>query len=141
MRIFLSGIISGSLLGKELHDQSYRQELRQLLRRVAPQAQVLCPWDMHPDAVEYGPERARAAFLAEVEAAASSDLVVAYIPQASMGTAIEMWEASRRGVPVLAISPLTTNWTLLLLARRIFPTMGDFAAFAEAGGLKEYLRR
>ena len=51
---------------------------------------------MHPDAVEYGPERAREALLAEVEEAAGSDLIVAYIPQASMGTAIEMWEARRQ---------------------------------------------
>lgn len=140
MKIFLSGIITGSHVGRQLHDQGYRQELKQVLQQTLPQAEVLCPWDMNPDALEYGPEKARQTFLAEVEAAAGADLVVAYIPQASMGTAIEMWEASRNGVPILAISPLGTNWVVMLLARQVFPTMEDFARFAANGGLATYVR-
>ncbi len=140
MKIFLSGIITGSHVGKQLHDQGYRQELRRILRQELPQAEVICPWDMNPDALEYGPEKARATFLSEVDAAANSDLVVAYIPQASMGTAIEMWEASRNDVPILAISPLGTNWVVMLLANRIFATMDEFSRFASDGGLAAYLR-
>ena len=136
MRIFLSGIISGSRLDKGTHDQSYRQELREILLSHLPQATILCPWDMHPDAIEYGPERARTALVEEIEAAAFADLIVAYLPQASMGTAIEMWEARRRGVPVFAITPLQHNWVVLLLADRVFPTIADFAAFAAGGGLQ-----
>ncbi len=135
MKIFLSGIISGSHLGKEMHDQGYRQELRDILQARLPQATILCPWDMHPDALEYGPEKARVAFVAEVEAAASADLIVAYVPQASMGTAIEMWEARKRGVPILAITPLQQNWTMFVLATRIFATIADFADFVAQGGI------
>jgi hypothetical protein len=138
MRIFLSGIISGSHAGKEVHDQGYRQELRDILQRAEPDAEIICPWDMHPGAVDYGPELAKETLLAEVETAAAADLVVAYIPQASMGTAIEMWEASKRGVPVLAISPLHTNWVLILLAQRTFHDIAAFADFALAGGLAAY---
>jgi len=141
MKVFLSGIISGSLVGKEIHDQTYRWELRRILQAHLPQASIICPWDMHPDAVQYGPIEARRAFLAEVAAAAGADLVVAYIPQASMGTAIEMWEAYRRGVPILVISPLEHNWVVLLLATKVFPTIGDFAAFAAGGGLQEVLAK
>ncbi len=140
MKIFLSGIITGSHMGKQLHDQGYRQQLKQVLQQTLPQAEVICPWDMNPDALEYGPEKARQTFLAEVEAAAGADLVVAYIPQASMGTAIEMWEASRNGVPILAISPLGANWVVMLLARQVFPTIDDFARFAANGGLAAYVR-
>lgn len=139
MKVFLSGIISGSLTGKEIHDQSYRRELRRILQTYLPQADIICPWDMHPDAVKYGPAEACQAFLAEVSTAANADLVVAYVPQASMGTAIEMWEAHRRGVPILVISPLKHNWVILLLATRVFPTIDDFADFAARGGLQEVL--
>jgi hypothetical protein len=135
LKIFLSGIISGSLTGKEIHQQTYRDELRAILRECAPAATILCPWDMHPDAVNFGPEMARAALVAEIEAAASSDLIVAYIPQASMGTAIEIWEAHKRGVPILVITTLVHNWVVLLTARQTFPTIDDFAAFARSGGL------
>ena len=141
MRIFLSGIITGSLTGKVLHDQSYRAELRQIIQAALPEAQVRCPWDMHPDAVDYGPEKAREALVAEVQEAAGSDLIVAYIPQASMGTAIEMWEARRQGTPVLAITPLTTNWVVLLLTQRVFPDIAAFADFARSGGLEDFARR
>lgn len=140
MKVFLSGIISGSLMGKDLHDQSYRTELRQIIQEALPEAHVRCPWDMHPDAVEYGPEKAREALLAEVDEAAGSDLIVAYLPQASMGTALEMWEARRRGTPVLAITRLTTNWTILLLTERTFPDIATFAEFARSGGLQHYAR-
>jgi nucleoside 2-deoxyribosyltransferase len=141
MKIFLSGIITGSHVGKQLYDQGYRQELKEILQRNLPEAEVVCPWEMNPDAVEYGPEKARQTFLAEVEAAASADLVVAYIPQASMGTAIEMWEASRKGVPILAISPLGSNWVVMLLAHQVFPSIQDFALFAANGGLGAYVRQ
>jgi hypothetical protein len=140
MKIFLSGIITGSHVGRQLHDQGYRQELKQILLRNLPQAEVLCPWEMNPDALEYGPEKARQTFLAEVEAATTADLVVAYIPQASMGTAIEMWEASRNSVPILAITPLGANWVVMLLASQVFPTMADFARFVASDGLAAYAR-
>ncbi len=140
MRIFLSGIISGSHVGKQLHDQGYRQELKRILRHALPNADIICPWDLNPDALDYSPQKARETFLAEVDAAANADLVVAYIPQASMGTAIEMWEASRHSVPILAISPLGTNWVVMLLSDRIFATMDEFARFAAEGGLAAYLR-
>ena len=140
MRIFLSGIISGSLAGKQIHQQSYRDELRAILHECLPDAEILCPWDMHPDALNFSPDQAREALVAEVEAAASSDLIVAYIPQASMGTAIEIWEAHKRGVPVLAITGLTHNWVVMLTTRQTFPTIEDFAAFARSGGLAALAR-
>jgi len=140
MKVFLSGIITGSLTGKDLHDQSYRAELRQIIQAAMPEATVRCPWDMHPDAVDYGPEKAREALVAEIAEAAGSDLIVAYIPQASMGTAIEMWEARRRGVPILAITPLTTNWVVLLLTHQVFPDIPAFRDFVRSGGLAEYAR-
>jgi hypothetical protein len=63
------------------------------------------------------------------------DVLVAYVPEASMGTAIEMWEAHHAGVQVLTISPMAENWVVKLLSSRVFPTLEAFGAFVADGGL------
>ncbi|MHB1132165.1 MAG: hypothetical protein ACYC4L_07205 [Chloroflexota bacterium] len=136
MRIFLSGIIQGSEAGKELHDQGYREQLKAILARLAPEAEVLCPIDLHPNGIAYSLDEARAAFFALVESAAAADLVVAYLPQASLGTAIELWEAHRRGTPVVTITPLRHNWVINLLSRQVCGSVEEFEQWASEGGLK-----
>jgi nucleoside 2-deoxyribosyltransferase len=136
MRIFLSGIIQGSRRGKAIHAQSYRDELKAVLRRHAPAAELVCPIDLHPNSVDYDEAQARETFNDMVRLATEADVVVAYLPEASMGTAVEIWEAHRRGVPVLTISPLAENWVVKLASRRVFPTVEVFEAFLAAGGLQ-----
>ena len=135
MKIFLSGIIQGSRRGKDIHRQDYRDALKDLLRRYAPRADVVCPIDLHPNSVDYDETLARATFDELVDLATQVDIVVAYLPEASMGTAIEMWEAHRRGVPVLTISPLTENWVVKLASTQVFTDVPQFEAFLAAGGL------
>jgi hypothetical protein len=137
VKIFLSGIIQGSQAGTKLHDQGYRDELKGLLGRLLPEAELVCPIDLHPNGIDYDLPRARAAFFSLVEEAAGADLVVAYLPEASMGTAIEMWEAHRRGTPVVAITSLRHNWVVNLLAQRAFASVAEFGAFVAAGGLRD----
>jgi hypothetical protein len=57
------------------------------------------------------------------------DVLIAFVPEASMGTAIEMWEAYQGGAVVLTISPLVVNWAVCFLSHAIYP---DLAAFLEA---------
>ena len=40
------------------------------------------------------------------------DLLIAYVPEASMGTAIEMWEAHQHARVVVTITPLSHNWVV-----------------------------
>jgi hypothetical protein len=54
---------------------------------------------------------------------------------ASMGTAIEMWEAYRSGVRVFSISHMVANWVVKLLSSRVFPTLEAFEDFVVNGGL------
>jgi nucleoside 2-deoxyribosyltransferase len=136
MRIFLSGIIQGSRQGKNIHTQNYRDALKAVLRRHAPEAEIVCPIDLHPNSVDYDEAQARETFNDMVRLATEADVVVAYLPEASMGTAVEIWEAHRRGVPVLTISPLAENWVVKLASARVFPTSEDFEAFLAAGGLQ-----
>lgn len=135
MRIFLSGIIQGSRRGKDIHTQNYREHLKSVLRRYAPSAELVCPIDLHPNSVDYDAAQARATFEDMVRLASESDLVVAYLPEASMGTAVEIWQAHLCGVPVLTISPLVENWVIMLASARVFPTLDAFEAFLGAGGL------
>ena len=141
MRIFLSGIIQGSRRGKDIHMQDYREALKSLLRRYAPDAEVVCPIDLHPNSVDYDDVQARSTFLDMVRLAQEADAVVAYLPEASMGTAVEIWQAHMRGVPVLTISPLAENWVIKLASVRVLPSVEDFEAFLAAGGLATLERR
>ncbi len=135
MKIFLSGIIQGSRQGKDIHVQNYRDVLKSMLRRYAPEAELICPIDLHPNSVEYDAVQARLTFVDMVRLAQEADLVVAYLPEASMGTAVEIWEAHLRGVPVLTISPLAENWVIKLASRQVFPSLESFETFLAAGGL------
>jgi hypothetical protein len=137
MRVFLAGIIQGSYQGLELHDQTYRDRLKAIFRAYLPDAETCCPIDMHPGGVSYAPEQQHQAFFELVETASQADLVVAYLPQASLGTAIEMWEAYHHGRRVVAITPMRENWVINLLAQAVFPDIDAFEAFVRDGGLED----
>jgi hypothetical protein len=139
MRVFLAGIIQGSHAGRELHDQSYRDRLKTIIRRHCPDAEVICPIDLHPSGIDYDSAQQRQAFFSLVSTAASVDLLVAYLPQASLGTAIEMWEAYHHGSAIVAITPMRENWVVNLLARAVLPSFDAFESFAADGRLAALL--
>jgi ribosomal protein S18 acetylase RimI-like enzyme len=140
MKIFIAGIMQGSLPGNHIHSQDYRAQLKAILRRDYPQAAVVCPWEIFPDSVEYGPDKARETLLALMEEASRCDVVIAYVPEASMGTALEMWKAFEAGRAVLSISPLRYNWVVQCLSREVFASIEDFERFSAAGGLNVFDR-
>ena len=129
MKVFLAGIIQGSLEGSDMHAQDYREKLKKILHDRLPDLTLFDPCEHHPNSIDYDNEKARATFLHHLEIIEESDLVIAYLPSASMGTAIEMWRAYEFRVPIISISPLTTNWTIRLLSDRNFETIDDFQAF------------
>lgn len=139
MRVFVAGIMTGSNRAVEVVDQGYRSDVARILERFVPGVEILDPWELHPESVSYDDETAKEALLEMVQMAGDCDLLVAYLPEASMGTAVEMWSAAERGVPVVAISPMTDNWTVKFLSRRVFPDMAQFEAFVARGGLEGLL--
>ncbi len=128
MRVFIAGVMQASLAGKGIVDQSYRNAIGEALLAKWPELEVIDPLVLHPNSVEYDDEAARTTLFALVMLASSCDLVIAYVPQASMGTALEMNAAYEKGVPVIAISPLRENWVIRAMATRVFR---DLAAFTE----------
>jgi hypothetical protein len=135
MRVFLAGIMQGSLSAAEVHDQDYRSRLRALLARHWPEMTPYDPWADHSDSLDYSPERAREVFLKHNRMCGECDLIIAYVPQASMGTAIEMWEAYRASVPVVTISPLTLNWAIKFTSRAVYTDWEAFEVDLASGRL------
>jgi len=135
MRVFIAGVMQGSRPSSEITPQTYREEIADLLGRFVPGVEVWDPNRLHPDGVNYDQERAKTTLLAMAELAAAADCLVAYVPEASMGTAIEMWQAYRAGKPVYTISPLSENWVVFTLSTRVFPNVDAFAKFVASGGL------
>ena len=130
MRFFLAGIMQGSHRDTVLHAQDYRARLRSLLEDCFPGAEVYDPLSDHSNSLEYDDETGRQVFYRHNRLCREVDVVVAFVPEASMGTAIEMWEAHEhgRGV-VITISPLEHNWAVRFCSHVVYP---DFAAFEAA---------
>ncbi len=91
--------------------------------------------ELNPGSGGYDEALARQAFLDELELAASCDVTIAYAPVATMGTAVEMFQAFSAGKSVFAISPMAENWAIRFLSTRVFPDFTAFEDFVAAGGL------
>ena len=138
-KIFIGGIIQGSIKGLEIHEQDYRSRIKEIFQKHAPDCELYCPIENHPNSLEYDFEQGERVFLDHIDMAATSDVFLAFVPQASMGTAVEMWEAHRRGVPVISITPMRENWAVKFLSTRVFADLDEFESFLSEGGLGEIL--
>jgi hypothetical protein len=141
MKVFLAGIIQGSLVEPKIHDQDWREALKNILSRHLPGAGVYCHYSEHPNSITYGLPEIRQTFADGIRRAAECDVLVAFVPSASMGTAIEMHEAARNGAAVLTISPLSANWAIRACSDALFSDVEAFEAFLAAGKLQGLLDR
>ena len=139
MRIFLAGIMQGSHRGASLHDQQYRGRFKELLAEYFPNCDVYDPLADHADSLEYGEQRGREVFLKHNRMCAEVDVVLAFVPEASMGTAIEIWEAHRHGKFVVTISPLSHNWAVRFLSHALYPDVAAFESALVDGSLARQL--
>ena len=141
MRFFLAGIMQGSLREPVLHDQQYRDRLKTLLAEHFPHCEVYDPLADHQDSIDYDEDRGRRVFFDHNRMCGEVDVVLAFVPEASMGTAVEMWEAYRHGRVVITISPLEHNWAVRFLSHRLYPDVialeKDLASGALARRIEE----
>ncbi len=136
---FLAGIIQGSISESTIHSQDYRRMVREILEECVEGARVYCPFDNHPNSLEYDDAKASQVFFDHIQMAARTDCLVAYLPEASMGTAVEMFAAHNAGRAIVAISPLGSNWTVRFLSDRVLDDIEAFGKFAASGHLVEFL--
>ena len=140
MNVFLAGIIQGSLVEARIHDQDWRSPIQAALERHLPGADVYCHYSLHPNSITYRLPQIRKTIDEGNHRAAACDLLVAWIPSASMGTAIEMYEAARHGALVLAITPLKANWVVRAYSDRVLPDLEAFEVLLASGEVPEVVR-
>ena len=140
LNVFLAGIMQGSHAEMKIHDQDWRGPIKRALAEHAPEAEVYDHFEHHPRSAGYEMPEIAETLADGIARVAACDVLVAYVPGASMGTAVEMYEAARNGAVVLTVSPLAANWVLLVYSDRTFADVAGLEAFLAAGGLDELLR-
>jgi len=135
MKIYIAGVMQGSEQGKGIQGQGYRQVISEALKTNHSEAEIYDPYLNFPDSVEYGDQRARQTLFLLADEASSADLIIAYLPEASMGTALEMVRAFDNGVPIVTISPMAKNWFINALSAKVFPTLKAFCDWARQNRL------
>jgi hypothetical protein len=139
MRVFIAGIMQGSIQEAGLHGQDYRVLVRNCLAEHFPEAHIYDPFEDHTESLNYDAEQAREVFLTHNRLCGRVDLLVAYVPEASMGTAIEMWEAHQNAATVVAITPLEHNWAIRFTSDLMYPNLATFVQAVESGELATFL--
>jgi hypothetical protein len=135
MRIFIGGVMQGSHRGKDINDQNYRQTISQMIKAQHPTAEIVDPWALFLNSIDYDDDRACQVLYEMAEEAARADAVLAYLPEASMGTALEIVRACDASTPVICISPLTENWFIRCFSQRVFSSLEAFGDWVKASGL------
>ena len=133
MKVFIAGIMQGSRQDRFIGSQDYRRIIAEILQARRPGIEILDPNELHPNGVEYDDNLAKATLIEMANLAAQSDLLIAYAPRASMGTALEMWQAFQAGVPVVTISPMIDNWVVKHLSVAVLPDLEAFRSWVGAG--------
>ncbi|MCA9247932.1 MAG: hypothetical protein KDA42_12475 [Planctomycetales bacterium] len=141
IQIFLAGIMQGSHLGEVLHNQDYRGRLRRILEEKFPEASIYDPLADHGNSLEYDAQRGREVFLRHNAMCAEVDVLIAFVPEASMGTAIEMWQAHQHGRLVITISPLEHNWAVRFLSDQVYRDVEAFEAALQNGQIAQLIDR
>ena len=140
-RVFIGGIMQGSRHENTLDPQTYRHIIGDCLRAHLAQVEVIDPFQLHPASLGYGRDLARQTLIALAQEAGRADAVIAFVPEASMGTALEMWEAHQGHKPIFTISPMQHNWVVQCLSTQVFATLEEFCAFVTCGDFERALRQ
>jgi hypothetical protein len=137
MKIFIAGIMQGSIKGKGIQEQDYRSIIRNSLLINHPGAKIVDPYSLFPDSVEYDDQRSKETLFAMADEAKSADYLIAFLPEASLGTALEMIRAYDNGKTVLCISPLEKNWFIRAVSTKIFPSLDAFCSWIRESNLND----
>lgn len=140
LKFFIAGIMQGSKTEEALHCQSYRDELKIALHKEFPDSDIFDPRTGNEQSLFYELSIGKSVFMKHNRMCGTEiDVLVAYIPEASMGTAIEIWEAWKNGAVILIITPLVSNWVVKFLNDAVYPDVSTFLKALEAGEIKKLI--
>jgi len=140
VKVFIAGIMQGSRMDRYIDDQDYRRMITEALADRFADVEMLDPNELHPNGVDYDDVMAKATLLEMANLASQADLLVAYVPKASMGTALEMWKAFEANVPLVTISPMAANWVIKHLSSVVLPDLEAFREWVTSGGFDKLLK-
>jgi hypothetical protein len=131
--------MQGSIKGQGIVGQDYRRLVRDSIKTHHPDAEIVDPFSLFPDSVEYDDHRAKQTLFEMAAEAGASDILIAYLPQASMGTALEMIRAYDNGKVIISISPMEKNWLIRAVSAKILPSLDEFCTWAGQTDLAELI--
>lgn len=137
LRVFLAGVMQANRQDVAIESQDYRVALSQALRRHIPDVQLIDPWADNPNSLTYDDERARHTFVTMTAKASEADLLIAYLPLPSMGTAMEMWQAHQGNTYIIAITPYVHHWAIRFTANDVLPDLETLLAWLENGRFQQ----
>lgn len=140
MRVFIAGVMQADRTDRFIEAQDYREKITHALRQKLPDVQVLDPFALHPNSVTYNDEEARTTFLTLTKMAGTADLLIAYLPKLSMGTAMEMWEAHQSQAYIVAVTPFVHHWAVRYTANEVLPDLETLLAHIENGRIPHLLQ-
>lgn len=134
LRVFIAGVMQANRRDTQIESQSYRVQITAALKKQIPDVRIIDPWAENPNSVNYGDEQARHTFLTMTNKASEADLLIAYLPLPSMGTAMEMWQAYQGGqTTIIAITPFVHHWAVRFTAHHILPDLAALFVLLENG--------
>ena len=83
--VFVAGVIQGSEHEHRIVDQDYRTKIRAIIEAEARTLTIYDPIEHHPQALEYDLKAAHSTFFGHVALVRRSRVLVAYLPEASLG--------------------------------------------------------
>ncbi|MCB9007434.1 MAG: MoaD/ThiS family protein [Ardenticatenaceae bacterium] len=137
LRVFIAGVMQANRRDTQIESQNYRLQLSERLRQHIPDVQLIDPWAENPNSVDYDEEKARHTFLSMTYKASEADLLIAYLPQPSMGTAMEMWQAYQDNTYIIAVTPFVHHWAIRFTANQILPDLESLFGLLENGRFQQ----
>ena len=145
---FLSGVMQGAKADGDgvegTVNQDYRGQLKAAILSADSSASIIEPWDLVGAFVketyaEGTPQsdmfrddaHVAQAFGICVDAAAKADVVISYLPEASMGSAVELHAAHQAGRKILVVAPgsMAGNWVVRSYSNQTFQSIADAGEF------------
>lgn len=137
MIVFIAGVMQGNKKKHGIRSQEYREKIAKHLSEILPGVDIVDPDKTDPDRLKYNDEEAAEMFFRYCKVAGKVDFLISYLPEASMGSAVEMWIAHESNIPIVTISPISHNWVVRLLSNMIFPDFESFLKEFNNNSLKE----
>lgn len=139
MRVFIAGIMQGDRPDPSIDSQDYRVQITSALQTHIPNVDIVDPWALNPNSIYYADQQARHTFLTMTKLASDVQLLIAYLPKPSMGTAMEMWEAYQANVYIIAVTPLQHHWAIRFTANEVLPDLETLLADIANGRIAQLL--